>query len=288
MKNSPTLRNAVVRPYRTMMENLTSAYRRATGSRRTLPDFIIVGAQKSGTSSLFHQLNNHPQLLGSYKKEVHFFDGGLDPADDNFQKGHLWYRSHFPLVKDVRVEQKIFEASPLYLFSPLAPERIYDLIPQVKLIVLLRNPRERAISHYFHNKKKNRETLDIYRALVEEESRLSSAIDSQDYKNEIFIQFSYKSRGLYKDQLERYFKCFSKKQILVIHSEKYFENPKETHSQVFDFVGVDPDFEIKNLKTVNKGVGKKKVPERVYEYLDHFFQPHNQALYDMLGEDFGW
>ena len=98
-----------------------------------MPDFIIIGAMKSGTTSLFHYLRQHPSLTPSYKKEVHFFDGGRKPSADNYEKGKSWYQSHFPLKWSVRNDRKTFEASPLYIFNPLAPQRIYELLPDAKL-----------------------------------------------------------------------------------------------------------------------------------------------------------
>jgi len=201
---------------KTPVRRLTWQYRQATWCSRALPDFIIIGAQKSGTSSLYYYLIQHPQLLPSFRKETHFFDGGKCPSVDNFEKGQAWYRAHFPLRKNISNNQKTFEASPLYIFNPLAPRRIYDLVPEVKIIALLRNPTERAISHYFKEKRKNWESLSIYEALQEEEKRLESVIKEKDYKNDIFIHHSYKSRGLYKDQLERYLNYFPWQQILVI------------------------------------------------------------------------
>jgi len=131
-------------------------YRQATWRSRVLPDFIIIGAKKSGASSVYFYLSQHPQILASYNKEVHYFDGRLIPGIDNYEKGDRWYCGHFPLLKNISANQKTFEASPLYIFNPISPGRIIDLIPQVKIIALLRNQAERAISHYFHEKRINR------------------------------------------------------------------------------------------------------------------------------------
>ena len=88
------------------------SYHQATWRNRQLPDVIIIGAQKSGTTSLYYYLSQHPHLMLSYKKAVHFFDGGLNPNVDNFNKGQAWYRSHFPLKRNTNNNQKVFEASP--------------------------------------------------------------------------------------------------------------------------------------------------------------------------------
>jgi hypothetical protein len=263
-------------------------YRLATWQSRTLPDFIIIGAQKAGTSSLFYYLSQHPQILPSYKKEVHFFDGGTKPESNNYAEGIKWYQAHFPIKKLMKSGQKTFEASPLYMFNPLVAERIFKLLPRVKLIVLLRNPTKRAISHYFHEQRHRKETLPIYEALQQEELRLSLPLSKQDYKHNDFIKHSYKSRGLYKKQLENYFKIFPKGQILIIKSENFFENPNEILNRVFEFVGVDTSFKVNDLSPRNVAKSKTDAPSDVYEYLRNYFKPHNEALYELIGENYDW
>lgn len=266
---------------------LIRRYRQATWHNRPLPDFIIIGAQKGGTSSLYAYLAQHPQLLPSLKKEVHFFDGGLNYNRDNYQKGQEWYRAHFP-KKDGAASSKAFEASPLYIFNPLVPRRIFDLIPEVKLIVLLRNPTERAISHYFHGQEKGYEPLPILEALQAEEKRLATVIERKDYKSEIFRHYSYKSRGLYKEQIERFLEYFSWQQLLILCSEEFFREPDITLKRVFEFIGVDPAFKVRDLKPRNVGKKRSKVDSEVYEYLNSYYLPHNQALYTLIGENYAW
>ncbi|MGZ9225178.1 MAG: sulfotransferase family protein [Anaerolineales bacterium] len=175
-------------------------YRYATWRIRPLPDFIIIGAQKAGTTSLHAYLSQHPQFLKPYEKEVHFFDGGLDPDLDNYKKGQAWYRAHFPFRRNGSAS-RVFEASPLYIFNPLVPDRMFDLLPEVKIVAILRHPTERAISHYFHEKQRGYESLPIMEALLEEERRMEAALQSKDYKNYSFIHHSYTSRGHYKEKL---------------------------------------------------------------------------------------
>lgn len=263
-------------------------YRQATSGMRPLPDFIIMGAQKAGTTSLFHYLGQHPQLMPSLKKEVHYFDGGSNPNIDNYKKGPEWYRSNFPIRKESQSTSKTFEASPLYIFNPLVPERIADLVPQVKLIALLRNPTERAISHFFHEKRNGREPLSIMEAFQYEEERLRPVFDRNEYKNNVFIHCSYKSRGLYHEQIKRYLNYFPMENILTVNSEKLFTDPVGTLRRIFEFVGVDAEFIIRDLEPHNVGSNKSKVAPEVYEYLDEYFRPHNRQLYDLVGENYGW
>lgn len=270
------------------LKQIKSRYRQLSWYSRALPDFIIIGAQKSGTTSLYHYLSQHPQLIRSYRKEVHFFDGGTKSNVDNFVNGQAWYRAHFPLRRNINTHQKTFEASPLYIFNPLVPKRIADLISEVKLIAILRNPTERAISHYFHSKRKGFESLPIMEALQAEEKRLKSVIENEDYKNHIFRHHTYKSRGLYKEQLVRYFNLFAKEQILVMNSEKFFSKPSVSLKKVFKFVGVDADFKVTGLEPKNVANNRTDVPPTVYEYLNSFFRANNRALYELVGENYGW
>ena len=178
----------------TLLPSLVWEYRQATWKIRSLPDFIIIGAQKSGTTSLYSYLSQHPQLLPSIRKVVHFFDGGLDASVDTFENGEAWYRAHFPITKHMKSHRKTFEASPLYIFNPLAPKRIYDLVPKAKIIALLRNPTERSISHYYHEKRRtNRESLPIHEALREGEKRFEFVFRGKDYKNPLLSKLSWKT-----------------------------------------------------------------------------------------------
>jgi hypothetical protein len=270
------------------VSNLVWQYRQATWRRRPLPDFIIIGAQKSGTTSLNYYLGQHPRLFRSFKKEIHYFDGGKSPDIDNFEKGQEWYRMHFPLRVTMGADSRTFEASPLYMFNPLAAGRIFDAVPDVKLIAVLRNPTERAISHYFHAKRRNREPLPMLEAMQQEEQRLEPFIANKDYKSNIFRQLSYKSRGLYRQQLGRFMDYFPRQQILVLDSKELFSTPGMALERVFDFVGVDAGFKVKKLRPRNVGKNRIDVGPDVYKYLNDFFLPHNQELYDLLGKDFGW
>jgi hypothetical protein len=263
-------------------------YRLATWRSRCLPEFIVIGAQKCGTTSLHHYLSQHPQLIPAYKKGVHFFDGGRDPNIDTFTKGQAWYRTHFPSTRSITALQKTFEISTEYIFNPLAPKRIADLIPEVKLVAILRNPTERSISHYFHEKRKGRETLPLWEALQIEDKRLQPSIDRQDYKSAIFMNHSYKKRSLYYEQIRRYLDHFQRENLLIVNSEMFFTEPAKTLRRVYEFVGVDTQATTKDLTPRNVGSNKSEVDPAVYEYLTDYFRPHNQALFKLIGENFDW
>lgn len=256
-----------------------------------LPGLLVIGGKKCGTTSLFEQLAQHPQLLPAIQKEVHYFDGGRAPHYDSYAKGPEWYRSYFPPVRFPGITRRpavAFEASPTYLFFPMVPERIHQSLPQVRMIVLLRDPTERAISHYFHSCRMNQETLPIMEALKAEESRMGPGLKMGDPESEShFRRHSYKSRGHYAEQIERYFSVFPREQFLFIKSEDYFAHSASVLKKVFQFVGVDPDVEITDLRP--KGTGSKnRVDDEVYQYLDQYFEPHAVRLRSLLGEEFSW
>jgi hypothetical protein len=207
---------------------------------------------------------------------------------DEYQYGLPWYLRHFPLRSAASRGMQAFEASPSYLFHPLAAGRIRETIPEVKMIALLRNPTERAISHYLHKKRNGIELLPMLEAFQQEEARLTPIVESGDYFNRKMRHYSYKARGLYKVQLERYFDLFPKDQILVIPSEAFFCRTGECLKQIYGFIGVDDGYQLQDPspRFVNKN--KETVPPEVYEYLNDYFKPHNEALYKLLGVDFGW
>lgn len=263
--------------------------RMVTSSYRGLPDFIIIGAQKGGTTSLFDYLSQHPCLIPSSVKEVHYFDGGLTPGLDKYARGLKWYRSHFPLQDKLSCSNLTYEASPLYAFHPVVPGRIAKILPDIKLIFLLRDPVERAISHYFHEQRKGREKLPIIDAMLAEEERLQYVEQHSDYNSMGFLHFSYKSRGIYHEQIGRYWNHFSKEQLLVLESEQLFSDPMPTVAKVLDFIGVSRQHLAKwKWNPKNVGNNRTKVDGEVYGYLQNFFAPHNEILFDLIGENYGW
>ncbi|WP_337659790.1 sulfotransferase family protein [Anderseniella sp. Alg231-50] len=243
---------------------LLSKRREKQWQERALPDFIIIGGMKCGTSSLFKYLNQHPQLFSSDYKEVRYFS-----HDEHFSRGEKWYRIHFPLAQDIPENSLIFEASPDYLFYPRAAERMASLLPDIKLIALLRNPTERAISHYFHDLKKGRKQGEIFNTI----------------KNDREI---YKLKGAYKMQLERYYKLFPADNIMIINSENFFEDPVKTLKEICLFLDVDPDVEISDLSPQQVGFNREPVDAAVYDYLNGYYKPFNQALFDFIGKTFKW
>ncbi|MEQ8844594.1 MAG: sulfotransferase [Phycisphaerales bacterium] len=268
--------------------SLVLQWRQTQAGRRRLPDFIVIGAQKSGSTSMYHYLREHPQVVGSYEKEVQYFDGGLAPEPDRYARGEAWYRAQFPLASRVPAETKVFEATPRYLHHPLVPGRIAKDLPGVRLIAVLRDPVQRAISHYFHTYGQGREPLPIWEAFEQEASRLAPIIERQDYRDPAYDRHAYVMRGRYREQLDRYLEHFPREQIMVLQAEHLYANLPSELPRIFEFLGIDPSIEISNLKPRNMSKRRKDVPEKVYEYLTEYYKPHNEALRELLGDRFTW
>ena len=236
-----------------------------------LPDFVIIGAPKCGTTFLYHLLSKHPHVEPAAFKEPHYFDLFFD-------KGIEWYRQCFPQPqwKDGR-RTVIGEATPGYLSSPQAPQRLAEVIPQARLIALLRNPIDRMYSAYqFFKVRHGRETGTF-------EETIETWFDRSHGERLI-------REGVYVDHLLRWSKFFSDEQMLVLKSEDFFERPQETLKRVLDFLDL-PDWdpqpsELQDKR--NKGSYEQRIDPTTRQRLEEYFEPHNRRLYEYLGVDFGW
>lgn len=263
---------------------LRASARLATAGLRALPSFLIVGAQKAGTSSLYSYLTEHPQIIGAEKKEVGYF--GV-----NYREGEAWYRQHFPTQITLDLRDAITgEATPYYLYHPLAARRIVDLVPDVKIIVLLRDPVRRTLSHYWHARHHGFEFFDLREAidmeairLNGEETRLEDHWKAQSYNHR---HRAYVDRSRYAKQLKRYLDRFDSDQMRVVRSEHLFADVQGTVDRVTDFLGLDR-FSIPETSPRNSRSYPEPDADIVTKLREHF-APHNQKLYSLLGRDLGW
>ncbi len=251
-----------------------------------LPSFLIIGAQRAGTTSLYNYLLDHPQIAPAALKEVHFFDV-------HFAKGTGWYRDQFRALEEHPDEKAITgEASPYYIFHPLAPYRIAELLPNVKIIVLLRNPVDRAISHYHHEVRCGNETLSLAEALAAEEGRLKGEAErirrEPGYRSITHQRHSYRARGCYMDQLETWAKLFPRENILPLLSERFYEAPAIALQQVTDFLGLAPMPERKESFPIHNLASYPELEKEMRDELAAFYKPHNERLAAFLGESPGW
>ena len=217
---------------------------------RVLPDFIVIGVGRSGTTSLFNYLEQHPSIVSSAYDEIGFFD-------DNFRLGLTWYRSMFPtIIKKFQTKKTTkffmtYEVTPWYIRRPWTARRIKKLFPNIKLIAVLRNPVDRTYSHY-HLSKRNNEKQD-FETMIEEDMKNISKWRTKAKNDSYFlneVQNSKLARGFYYEQLEQWFEIFDKDQILIIPSEMLGTQTKNTLQEVFRFLGL-PEYEIKNTDKVN-------------------------------------
>jgi hypothetical protein len=246
------------------------------------PDFIIIGAQKCGTSTLFRNLSQHPDIHLPGRKELHFFD-------ENFSRGLEWYLRFF----NKRIYNEPFctgEASPYYFFHPLAPARISATYPDIKLILLLRNPANRAYSQYQHMKRKDRVSLSFEHCIRLEadilKGRKEQFFAEENHSDLLYRRFSFLARSRYAEQLTEWYRHFAKGQILIIKSEDYFADTGSTLQQVFRFLDL-PTFDIDTEKQHTASAYPPMKPETRLQLSD-YFSPFNQQLYELTGRDFGW
>jgi len=275
--------------YRTK-RNASLVSRLITSPLRSLPDFLVIGAQRGGTTSFYNYLVQHSGVVPAFEKEVHFFDGDYD-------RGTLWYRGRFPTEAYKRRAERAGdpkivtgEATPYYLFHPLAPARARLVVPRAKLIVLLRNPVERAYSHYHLERRYGLEDLSFEEAIEREPERLAGEeekmLADKSYRSFEHRHHSYLSRGIYMDQLQRWRNFFSEEQFLALSSEDFYANPPAVIAQASDFLGLLA-MELGEYKKHNEG-RYPKVDATTRERLVDYFRPHNERLYEYLGRDLGW
>jgi hypothetical protein len=273
-----------------MFKKLGMAARLATSGLRAMPDFIIIGAAKAGTTSLYQYLAEHPCIHPSRTKEVHFFA-------IHYAKGLGWYRANFPMRATLRLASRMSgerhitgEATPYYLYHPLAAERAAQVVPQAKLIVLLRNPVDRAISNYYFEVKTGGEKVPFEEALDTETARLAPEIEKMradpDYYSVIHQRRSYTIRGIYVDQIMNWRKYFPKEQMLILKTEDLLADSRRSVRQCCEFLGVR-EWAPENCPLHNTCEYEKPDPA-IRRRLQEFFAPHNRRLYEYLGVDYGW
>ncbi len=279
-------------PHMGAMEKL---YRGVTSPLRLLPDFLIIGTQRGGTTALYHYLKTHPCIAPTSISDTRFFER-------KYSKGLRWYQAHFPALWEKAYAQQVRKSSLLtgeacssYLFYPHSPRRIAQVLPHVKLIVLLRNPVDRAYSQYYHALELGYEKLSFEDALLGEEERIAQErekiLKDERHESHTYIHRSYLTRGIYVDQLQTWMSFFPREQFLILKSEEFYSNPIAIFKQVSTFLNLpetEPQLNKKEYKQYSHNTYFSTMNPVLRLRLSEYFKPHNARLYEYLGIDFGW
>jgi len=263
---------------------LSEPFAIATTTLRMLPNFVIVGAQRAGTTSLYKYLADHPDVgrvrLG---KGVHYFDTNAD-------RSMSWYRSHFPLdpqkIPFKRSPTHVGEGAPYYMFHPECPTRIEAALPGVRVIAILRDPVERAYSQWVHEHARRFETLPFGEALEAEDDRLAGTealLEDRAGRSFEHQHHSYVARGQYADQVQRLWDVFGQDRVLVLSSTGLFGDPATAYAATLSFLGLAPHhtkFEVHNARSYSK------IEPEIEARLSQRFGESNERLVEMLGPDF--
>lgn len=249
---------------------------------RALPDAMIVGAMKCGTSSLHNYLTQHPGVVAPLRKEIHFFDS-------HHARGEGWYRANFGRAGEAGLN---LDSSPYYLFHPCAAARARALVPEARIIVLLRDPVRRAYSHYWHERNKRRECLSFEEAIAAEPARLGDAegrLERGEASHDRAHQhYSYLARGRYAGQIRRWLQHYPRERMLVLRFEDLAADPLAVLDRTLVFLGL-PTMPRERLRLEPRNARRyPPMAEATAVRLRAYFEPFNADLEALLGQRMGW
>ncbi|WP_419174083.1 sulfotransferase domain-containing protein [Desulfosediminicola sp.] len=242
---------------------------------KRIVDFVICGAQKGGTTALDEYLREHPEICMANKKEVHYFDN-----EKYFVNGNPNYSKYHAFFSPNKMHKVLGEATPVYMYWGNSSKRIFEYNPKMKLIVILRNPIERAYSHWNMQRSKKVDNLPFIDAINTESERCREALPYQHKK------FSYIDRGHYLDQLRKIWIHFSREQVLVLKNEDLKQNPNGTLNQVAEFLGISQFHSIEG-KNVHSRPYVSHMTKEEREFLKSIFHPEIKQLEKELNWDCG-
>lgn len=257
-----------------------------TADLRMLPGFLIVGGQRCGTTTLFRVLSDHPQVMRpTISKGINYFD-------INYLRGPRWYRAHFPLQRPSRGPRRTiaFESSGYYSHHPLAPARIGQDLPGVQLVMMVRDPAERAFSAYKHAVARGLETESFPRALELEQQRLEGEIEKMtvdpSYQSFHHRHHAYVTRGQYAEQIRRMHDAVGSGNVYVMDADAFFDDPVREFGSLTDWLGLEawtpPEVGQWNART------SAPMPSELRAKLERHFEPHDEALAQLLGHMPSW
>ncbi|MFB4296093.1 sulfotransferase [Actinomadura sp. NTSP31] len=291
--NRGTLPGPVVAAGRSVIRG----YGMSTAALRPGPDFLLIGAKRGGSTSLYYTLLEHPQVMplfpnarllpkDNHTKGVHYFD-------THYDKGGAWYRSHFP-ASGRRAGKVVGEGSPYYLFHPLAAERAGRDVPDARILLVLRDPIERAFSHYRERRRQNAEELPSFEeALAAEEGRLAGEVEriiagQPGYASYAHEQQSYRAQGEYAPHLRRWMEHFPAERFCVLAAEEFYADPQTACDTVARFLGLEPaTLPPSAVKVWNAAPSQDLAPATRQALAEHY-APYNADLEALLGREFPW
>ncbi len=288
-------RRPVNRAAREAAKQVLRRYGVATSALRGGPDFVVIGAKRGGSTSLYRYLLEHPSIQPLFPGRQHI--KGVHYYDSNYERGLRWYRSHFPVRADGRHRVRLGrrpavagEASPYYLFHPLAAERLARDFPGVRIIVNLRNPVDRAYSHYKEARFHRRETLTFEAALAAENERLRGEAEriaaEPGYRSAAHEHLSYLAQSRYLEMLPRWFSLFPRDQLHIMVSEEFYADPEREVNEAWRFLGLAPWKLLSRTK--HNGQPAPDLPSETREQLQKELTEHNQGLEELLGRRLPW
>ena len=263
-----------------------------TGFMHILPDFYVLGGEKCGSSALYEYIIKHPHVESAVTKEIHYFDRW-------FSRGLNWYRVCFPFSTHKFFSNKITkrdfltgEATPRYLYHPHSLDRIKKLTPNAKFLIILRNPIDRAFSHYNMNVNIGYEKLSFEDAIESESSRTENEYEQmqsdENYYSRPYYRYSYLERGIYYKFIENWFDHFPKEQFLILKSEDLLKTPQKTYPEILDFLNLKKWLPNEFKPVRESSYGKRTMKPETRKSLGTYFEPFNQKLYHLVNRDFGW
>jgi len=254
---------------------------------RVLPECFVIGVVRSGTTSLYHYLRQHPSIAPATYDELGYFD-------DNYHLGINWYKSLFPTKftknKIIKKHGKFltYDVTPFYIYNPLVAKRILESFPKAKIISNLRNPIDRAYSNYIIMLQDG-DTTETFEEMIhtamDELEKNKSKLNDDVYLVDTHYE-NILARGFYADQLEIWFEKFQKKQLLMIPSEDLAQKPDQVLRKVFEFLNL-PYFKIKDFTKQNKRE-YHPMKDETRKLLIEFYKPHNEKLYSLINQHFDW
>ncbi|MFQ5493118.1 MAG: sulfotransferase [Candidatus Dojkabacteria bacterium] len=256
--------------------DVVSKFEILTSRLRMRPQFLVIGAQKAGTSSVHSYLIEHPHVLAPKRKEVRYFG-----SEHNEEKGLSWYFAHFPLIRPGR--QGIYitgESSPNYMYRKGTIEKIHRVLPDVKLIMVLRDPTERAISHHNMISRLRDGEFPPFEEIVDQ--YLEGAEIPAETSKVGFIE-----RGYYLRQIENILEYFSRDQLKITILDDLMRDPKKESNRLYSFLGLGP-FALRNYRKANIGNYETEPDKIVRQKLRRHYEPFNSKLYDFLGRNLNW